>query len=58
MQEVIAAICVPEGAAYERISGGASGPVLTFACLLGGLAANVRIKGPLADIAFLVELWI
>src|SRR3954452_10441551 len=35
-----------------------SGPILTSASLLGRLVANVRIKGPLANIAFLVELWI
>src|SRR3954468_11332075 len=34
-----------------------SGLILTFASLLGRLVANVRIKGPLARIAFLVELW-
>src|SRR5215813_9604930 len=29
-----------------------SGPILTFASLLGGSLANVRIKGPLANIGF------
>jgi hypothetical protein len=30
----------------------ASGPILTFASLFSGHFANVRIKGPLANIGF------
>jgi hypothetical protein len=32
-----------------------SGPILTFASRFGEVLANVRIKGPLANIKFLVE---
>jgi hypothetical protein len=36
----------------------ASGPTDTFAFHLGGMFANVGIKGPLANLLMLVELWI